>query len=419
MFVVSAFPCRKALLAALGLVFFLACGGRSTPIPAPVDRVTVVGYASTGVWLGTDIPGQSVCPNQALVWVDGQRTPLSPGAPSYAVNVARDGEDLYVLGGDEGADKFDRLVVWKNGAPHVLDSHKEGYRVWAGAITARGGKMAVGGNQKHDKELGSRGLAWVDGGVQQPTWGGEAWSSVSVLSFQQDGLRMAGNVERDFQIAPHHFARGAVGLVHQGGRSDSLPGGNLGSAVVAGAWEGQDWHLVGLNLRGQWKPGTAPRCRVESSRRLGRPDPRVAEAASTPDPRAFKAPNTDWEFLRAQIVHWKNGVASQLTDGRVYANVSGICVDGGHVYVSGLVQANPRFDKAVYWKDGMQIDLTQGKSEARTTGIHVIGGDVYICGYEVIADICVATLWKNGVAQRLGDGKLDSFAEGIVVERRF
>lgn len=118
------------------------------PIPAPVDRVTVAGYASTGVWVDTDIPGQSICPNQALLWTDGQRTALSPGSPSFATALARDGEDLYVLGRDEGADKFDRLVVWKNGAPRVLDSDKEGYRVWAGAITARGGKVAVGGAQK-------------------------------------------------------------------------------------------------------------------------------------------------------------------------------------------------------------------------------------------------------------------------------
>lgn len=98
---------------------------------------------------------------------------------------------------------------------------------------------------------------------------------------------------------------------------------------------------------------------------------------------------------------WKNGVATELTDGKNDGFACGMFVTGDDVYIAG---ADGFFAK--YWKNGMGTNLTDGMGTAYARSIAVKGNDVYVAG-EAAAG--VVTLWKNGVSTSLSDGK-DPFA---------
>jgi hypothetical protein len=102
---------------------------------------------------------------------------------------------------------------------------------------------------------------------------------------------------------------------------------------------------------------------------------------------------------------------------------SSIYVSGSDVYVAGTENRYSSSKKrATLWKNGVAQRLSDEVSEA--SSVFVSGGDVYVVGknfykmrwsgynYEVGGEC--AALWKNGVAQRLSDSR-DSYANSVFV----
>jgi hypothetical protein len=155
------------------------------------------------------------------------------------------------------------------------------------------------------------------------------------------------------------------------------------------------------------------------------------------------------DIAASRAVYWKNGKIHFLTDGKYDSDADAICVSDGDVYVAGT-EFSGNIDKftyydawdtdetpdglehcavAKYWKNGKEFDLTDGKHGANVSGIAVVGGDVYVAGVEAIGKhysdmneqeeaAQVATVWKNGKAIRLTDGKDNYVVSGMAVVQK-
>jgi Carboxypeptidase regulatory-like domain len=103
---------------------------------------------------------------------------------------------------------------------------------------------------------------------------------------------------------------------------------------------------------------------------------------------------------------WKNGIATILTaDSSGYAEPTGIKVVNGDIYISGIGGINSQNSRgrALYWKNGTINLLPTGTGGCRTSGIFVNNGDIYLSGYETNISLgsSFGVYWKNGVKYNL------------------
>jgi len=118
----------------------------------------------------------------------------------------------------------------------------------------------------------------------------------------------------------------------------------------------------------------------------------------------------------AVATYWKNGVATQLTDGTKGAIAYSIAVSGNDVYVGGIENDDPSGHATIkYWKNGISTTLSMGSSLAEFGSMTVVGNDVYIVGSEAENMGRVAKYWKNGNEIKLTDGTYFAHAYGIAV----
>lgn len=118
-----------------------------------------------------------------------------------------------------------------------------------------------------------------------------------------------------------------------------------------------------------------------------------------------------FDGLSYQARMWKNGTAQTLSTGNSQAR--SVVVAGEDVYVVGQEYSTTTWtNNAVIWKNGeTATPVTTVNSQGY--GVCVFGSDVYVVGNITNSSYQPeATLWKNGVAQALPDGK---YAYGVVV----
>jgi hypothetical protein len=111
--------------------------------------------------------------------------------------------------------------------------------------------------------------------------------------------------------------------------------------------------------------------------------------------------------------YWKNGVPTQLSDGRALSIASSIFVSGDDVYVGGFAcqDLSPDCALASYWKNGVQVQLTNTTGSAASS-VFIAGPDVYVAGNEANN---LGALWKNGVRVELMTSSSGSAANQVIV----
>jgi uncharacterized protein YjdB len=109
---------------------------------------------------------------------------------------------------------------------------------------------------------------------------------------------------------------------------------------------------------------------------------------------------TGYDLIYTNPVLWKNGDIQYLTSNNdTYTNAANsVFVHGGNVYVAGVLNGN-----ATLWKNGVSQRLSS--SGGRANGVFVQGSDVYVVGQESNAPV----LWKNGFSETLGRLPLTSY----------
>jgi hypothetical protein len=103
---------------------------------------------------------------------------------------------------------------------------------------------------------------------------------------------------------------------------------------------------------------------------------------------------------------WKNGIATNLTDGASYAEVHSIFINGMDLYAAGISLSG---SKATIWKNGIPTILppTAPSDISIARSVYVAGTDVYVAGSVSTTGGAsyIATIWKNGIAATLSNGK--------------
>ncbi|MEZ4809963.1 MAG: Ig-like domain-containing protein [Allomuricauda sp.] len=116
---------------------------------------------------------------------------------------------------------------------------------------------------------------------------------------------------------------------------------------------------------------------------------------------------------------WRNQVANPLPGmGSESSGAHSVSVDGGgNVYVVGYEYING-IDTARIWENGVPIDLPMPGTvtQSGAFSVYVDGDDVYVAGFYRLQDPhYIATVWKNGIVEEVGDGTTSTFAWSVFV----
>lgn len=91
---------------------------------------------------------------------------------------------------------------------------------------------------------------------------------------------------------------------------------------------------------------------------------------------------------------WKNGVATNLTNGTKNAFAFSVAADGNDIYVVGEEVNSSGMKVAKVWKNNIPFDLTDGSKNASAHCIFITNGNIYIGGYTEIGSTQRGVLWK-------------------------
>ena len=93
---------------------------------------------------------------------------------------------------------------------------------------------------------------------------------------------------------------------------------------------------------------------------------------------------------------WKNGIEEELEIGTVGSYGYSVYVSEGDVYVGGTNNG-----KAALWKNGRLETIANGRDFSEVRCVYISGDDIYLAGHIDQS----GRLWKNSIEQNLGDAK--------------
>ncbi len=300
-------------------------------IPSKIPGVYVGGYEGKGV---------------GKIWKNEDVLYSNSSSISPITDIFISGNDIYSVG-DEFDGKITNATIWKNGVATILGNKiKSSY---AKAVFVSGNDVYVCGSQEDAKGNPSA-IIWKNG-------------TPSILDLK-------GELYTIFVSGSDVYASGVTGVYPTGGFSIFKNGKSI-------YFEKQGGFPTGMFVLGN--------------------DVYVSGYGNDNG---------------SQAKLWKNGVATildKVATGNISAN--DVFVAGNDVYVVGEKQLNTYNSffnfypsVAVLWKNGVATNLTNGNTKANATSVFVSGSDVYVCGYEFIhmyntsgGGTNNAKIWKNGV----------------------
>lgn len=399
----------KAIALGSATITASAGGGKSatctvTVDPTPVESVTLnqtelmLKRSQNATLMATVLPDDatfptvgwtSSAPSIATVSDAGTVTAVKPGT---ATIIARAGglsaacavtvePDVYVTGYKNAADYLQRTAyLWKNGeATQIPILHPK-------SLFISQGDVYVAGNYKDETMINGTCALWKNGNL---TLYPETNSTGESIFVSDQNVYVAG-----------HAGGNTAYLWTNGVMSRLQPVGATSNAAYSVFVSGNDVYVAGNKVKSRD------------------------------------------EYIRL-ATYWKNGVATDLTDGTSNAQINSIVVAEGVVYAAGRENSRPVFwidgvptypegtfeansirvsDKGdVYvggrdrnnspmiWKNGEPIRLSE--QTGRAWSIFLCGEDVYVAGYIDNQEGRVAVMWKNGVPTEFPEGNeaLDIF----------
>lgn len=194
------------------------------------------------------------------------------------------------------------------------------------------------------------------------------------------------------------------------GRVNVLGAGTNGSRATSIAVSGTDVYVAGIEGNGTndvakyWKNGVAVDLTDGTQRGY-------ATSVFVSGTDVYVAGGEQAPLSNTVAKYWKNGTPVVLPDSGQGALAQSIFVVGNDVYVAGwqgkVTQLDPtntlHTQVAIYWKNGVPTELTDGRSLSVAYSIFVRGADIYVGGFgsQNLNDPAIATYWKNGVPVQL------------------
>jgi hypothetical protein len=240
---------------------------------------------------------------------------------------------------------------------------------------------------------------WKNGALLHRLGDGVHWSGAWSVFVSGGDVYVAGTVSDGWldPTVPTVWKNGGA-LPHRLG--DGKSGSNAKSIHVSG----KDVYVEGSDSESRkvWKNAVEHSRGVLAFHASGRDVYAAIDENAEKREKARKAGN--WGEIPNIVVVQKNGITlHRLGD----VEVASIWASGEDVYAAGAEKTGQRrgLMAATVWKNGAALRLGDGKSDSGAHSVYASGKDVYVVGYErgVVA-------WKNGVAiQRVG---LDEY-EGL------
>ena len=312
------------------------------------------------------------------------------GGDSTFITAAR---DVYIVGYEDNS-ALRNAILWKNGIATILTSNV----AIANAVFVSGNDVYVGGS---DLETGPAGYTRY-----AKIWKNGAATTVGNDLSEIYSVAVSGNDV--YAVGYESVGTANAATVWKNGVATHLSNG-VNNAIASSVFiNGADVYIVGSDGFGSkiWKNGVASSVNGVDA----------ANAVYVLGTDIYVAGHSNNGTTQDIAVIWKNGVATNLTNGIKYADAKSVFVSGTDVYVTGFESSGPPLNPIVakIWKNGTEIILPG--TNAQGNAIIVSDGDVYVAGDGDLTSTGIAKVWKNGIATSLSNGTNNAQALSMFVK---
>ncbi|WP_055395508.1 IPT/TIG domain-containing protein [Flagellimonas eckloniae] len=294
----------------------------------------------------------------AMIWKNGTPINLTDGsAAAQANSIFVNGTDIYVAGQEiEGSKEVAKL--WKNG--QVLYNLTDGTEnAYAYSVVANNTDVYVAGREANNESFNTFSKIWKNGQLLYNLTDGSKISAVYSLFLNNTDIYAAGfeRNENGMDIAKL-WKNGVVTNITDGSNSAKAYSvyvdGN--DVYVAGNEETENGATAKI-----WKNGV--------------PLYNLTDGSTYSYAISLVVKGTDVYAAGAEgnaLFVWKNGqILYNLTDGTNPAIANSIFINGTDIYVAGYEESVNAIDTAKMWKNGVATNLSDGVTPARAFSVFV------------------------------------------------